>query len=208
MRVIAIALLALLLSCAFPVQAQACAPAEVSGGTGSAIHVGSKGGGVFAFAFCADDYAVRPLYLYAPWAALTPGVLADIQAARASFDAFKAQVSKVTGLQCVIERRELMVEAADVSTHWELCSAMHDAMLAQWPPDPVWQVVPSSSGSRPVYRVIDGVRQTSAVYGVRATNSETCACTKATALPAGTAGNRWCPTQGMAASLVTLCGRP
>jgi hypothetical protein len=206
MRVIAVALLALLLSCAFP--AQACAPAEVTGGTGSAIHVGSKGGGVFAFAFCADDYAVRPLYLYAPWAALTPAVLADIQAARASVEAFSAAVGQVTGRQCVIEARELMVEADAAATHWELCAAMHDDMLARWPPDPVWAVVPSSTGSRPVYRVVDGVRQTSAVYGVRATNGETCACTKATALPAGTASTRWCPTQGMSATLVTLCGRP
>ena len=200
-----LALCALLLSCAFP--AQACAPAEVTGGTGSAIHVGSKGGGVFAFTFCADDYTVRPLYLYAPWAALTPTVLADIQAARESVDAFRAQVAKVTGRQCEIEAKELMVEADAAATHWELCSAMHDDMLAHWPPDPVWAVVPSSSGSRPVYRVVDGVRQTSAVYGVRATNGETCACSKATALPAGTEATRWCPTQGMSASMVTLCGR-
>ena len=205
MRVIALALLALLLSCAFP--AQACAPAEVRGGTGSAIHVGSKGGGVFAFAFCADDYAVRPLYLYAPWAVLTPSVLADIQAARESVASFATYAARVTGRQCVIEGKELMVETTDVATHWELCTAMHDDMLAHWPPEPVWGVVPSSTGSRPVYRVVDGVRQTSAVYGVRATNGELCACTKATALAAGTEATRWCPAQGMGASLVTLCGR-
>jgi hypothetical protein len=205
MRVIAVALLALLLSCAFPVQA--CAPAEVNGGTGNPIHVGSKGGGVFAFTFCAGAYAVRPLYLYAPWSALTPEVLADIQAARESVAAFAAQVNKATGRQCVIEAKELMVEAEAVPTHWELCSKMHDDMLAHWPPEPAWAVVPSSSGSRPVYRVVDGVRNASAVYGVRATNGEFCACTQATALPAGTEATRWCPTQGMSSTLVTLCGR-
>jgi hypothetical protein len=205
MRVVAVALCALLLSCAFPVKA--CAPAEVNGGTGNPIHVGSKGGGVFAFAFCTSDYAVRPLYLYAPWSALTPEVLAEIQAARTSLEAFRAQVAKVTGRQCLVERKELEVQDDAVPTHWDLCSAMHDDMLAHWPPEPVWAVVPSSSGSRPVYRVVDGVRNTSAVYGVRATNGEFCACTQATALPAGTEATRWCPTQGMSSTLVTLCGR-
>jgi hypothetical protein len=205
MRVIAVALLALLLSCAFPVQA--CAPAEVNGGTGTTIHVGSKGGGVFAFTFCAGDYAVRPLYLYAPWSALTPEVLADIQAARESVAAFAAQVNKVTGRQCVIEAKELMVEAEAVPTHWELCSKMHDDMLAHWPPEPVWAVVPSATGSRPMYRVVAGVRQSSAVYGERAPNGARCSCSQATALPAGTEATRWCPVVDRPADLVTLCGR-
>jgi hypothetical protein len=179
----------------------------VTGGTGAQIHVGSKGGGVFAFTFCADAYAVRPLYLYAPWGVLTPAVLSDIQAARESVQAFEAQVAKVTGRQCVIDRKELMVEAEAASTHWELCSKMHDDMLAHWPPDPAWAVVPSATGSRPMYRVVAGLRQTSAVPGVRAANGARCTCSRATALPAGTDATRWCPVVDRPQDLVTLCGR-
>jgi hypothetical protein len=182
-----------------------CVPSEVTGGTGSSIMVGSKGGGVFAYAFCVDAYSVRPLYLYAPWSALTPSVLADIQAARESVESFTAQVAKVAGRQCVIEGKELMVEAEAAPTHWELCSAMHDDMLAHWPPEPAWQVVPSASGSRPMYPVVDGVRSTTAVPSPRAANNAACSCTAATAIAAGR--YRYCPVPPHAANLVAYCGR-
>lgn len=210
MRVVAVALLALLLSCAFP--AQACAPAEVQGATGQPIRTGTTPTGWYAFTFCPGDYSVGYWYAYGTWGAVLPAAVAEIHAARSSVQAFRAAVAqRLTGRQCSITFEAgtptLMIDTDALASHEALCDALHAAMAAFWPPAPVWGVVPSSTGSRPVYRVVDGVRQTSAVYGVRATNEERCACTPATALAAGSERNRWCPTQGMSPTLVTLCGR-
>jgi hypothetical protein len=189
-----------------------CAPAEVAGATGQPLQQGVTTSGWYAFTFCPGDYDVGYWYAYGTWASVLPAAMSEIQAARQSVDAFRAAVAgRLTGQECEIAMERgaatLMIDAAAVGTHDALCTALRDDMAARWPPAPVWAVVPSSTGSRPVYRVVDGVRQTSAVYGVRAANSELCACSSMTALQAGSESNRWCPTQGMSASMVTLCGR-
>lgn len=203
----ALACALMLLSCSS--EAQTCAPAEVAGAKGDPIRIGSKGGGVYAFTFCRDDYSVRALYLYAPWSALTASVIDDIQAARGSVDAFRAQVAKVTGRQCEITRTDLTIDAAAWDTHEVLCTALRDAMWAVWPPDPVWRVIPLSTGdgSRPMYPVVNGVRQTTAVKTPRAPANARCPLTAANAMPQGTTANRWGPVEGLPVNLVTVCSR-
>ena len=198
-----------MLSFSQPASAQVCAPAEVQGASGSPIKIGSKGGGVYAYTFCTDDYSVRALYLYAPWSALTPSVIDEMQAARASVGAFDSAFSKVTGRQCVIERDadgvQATVDEAAWDTHSDLCFALRDAMAATWPPVPVWRVAASSGSTRPMYPVVNGVRSTTAVTIPRATVGSQCGCSKATAI--GTGAQRYCPVPPAAASLVALCGR-
>ncbi len=213
MRLILTAFLALLLQ-AGTAAAQTCAPAEVQGATGQPIRTGTTATGWFAYTFCPGDYRVGHWYAYGPWGQVLTTATREIHAARAGMDAFRAAVAqRLTGRQCEIERDaegvQAMVDAEAWHSHSELCFALRDAMAAAWPPAPVWQVVPAlaPATTRPVYEVVDGVRQTRAVYGVRATPEEFCACTAATALPAGSPRNRWCPVEGMKASLVTLCGR-
>lgn len=203
------ALAAALLFWASAGRAATCQPAEVNGGKGSVLTIGSKYGGVYVFMFCRDDYSVQSRYLFAPWSALTPEVFNEIQAARASPEAFEAQVAKVTGRQCEITREDLTVDVAAYDTHWLLCSALRDAMVAVWPPDPVWRGYPNTTKdrSRPMYPVVAGKRSTTAVASPRAAADALCACTQATALPGDVLARRFCPVPPAAGNLVALCSR-
>lgn len=201
----------LLLGCQ---RAHACAPAEVAGATGQPLRSGTTAQGWYAYTFCPTDYSVGVWYAYGTWDAVLPAAVAEIHAAREGLAAFRAAVAlNLPGRQCEIERDadgvQAMVEAEAWDTHRSLCFALRDAMAAQWPPQPVWQVVPplSPATTRPVYPVVDGIRGSQPVYGVRATPEEKCACTPATAIPAGSPRNRWCPLEGGSKSHVTLCGR-
>jgi hypothetical protein len=213
-KLIGWALLALMLSLlAPPAHAQACAPAEVAGATGQPLRTGTTATGWYAFTFCPGDYAVGYWYAYGTWAAVLPAAVAEIHAARAGMEAFRAAVAlRLNGRQCVIERDaegvQAMVEAEAWGSHSALCFALRDAMRAAWPPMPVWRVVPllTGDGSRPLYPVVNGVRSSTAVRTPRAPADALCRCTSATALPS-TTNRRWCPVVDRPADLVTLCGR-
>jgi hypothetical protein len=208
-RIIGWALFSLFLALLAPHAEASCEPAEVAGGKGWPARTAFSTAGWYGYTFCVDDYSVGFRYAYGPWSAVAAASIAEINQLRSGVDAFNAAfAARLTGRQCEIDaNRDLMVEDA---AYWPICTAMHDAMRAEWPAPPRWLVIPllrSVDGSRPLYPVVDGSRLDEPVRSPRAPANAPCACTKAAAIPSGTAANRWCPVASLPTNLVALCSK-
>jgi hypothetical protein len=213
-RVLAFAVLALLLSIAAP-RAHACEPAD-AGGAGTPLRHLITLDGAAGWWWCRGEYDWQLRFLYAPMSiGLVHASLAEARLALESPAAWRAAVLRhFTVRACTITQHDGLEVDADVpGDYWGVCSALHDAIEREGWRVMRWAVVPNVRAadlSRPMY-----LAQRQAVpatvgdkaLATRAPANAPCSCSAQLAIAAGNESNRWCPLPGQDVGAVTLCRR-